>query len=121
MSIEKRKAQRTTRRSFRVRNKLRRINRAGLLRVTVFRSNKNISAQIIDDSQQTTLASFCSSRLEKAAGDKKAVAHQVGVELGKLAQERKVSNKVFFDRGSYLYHGRVKALADGLRERGLEF
>ena len=120
MSIQKKIAKRTTRRTFRVRNKLRRINRAGRLRIAVYRSNKNIPAQIIDDSKHVTLVSFSSSQIEKATGDKTAVAKQVGIELGKKALEQKLEN-VFFDRGQYLYHGRVKALADGLRESGLQF
>lgn len=120
MSTQSKIAKRRVRRSYRVRNKLRRINRAGNLRIAVSRSNKNISAQIIDDSKGLTLASLSSVNLEKAEGDKTAVAKQVGLELGKIAQEKKIEN-VFFDRGSYLYHGRVKALAEGLRESGLEF
>lgn len=120
MSIQKKIAKRTTRRTFRVRNKLRRINRSGRLRIAVYRSNKNISAQIIDDSKHVTLVSFSSRQLEKATGDKTEVAKQVGLELGKRAAEQKLGN-VFFDRGHYLYHGRIKALADGLRESGLQF
>lgn len=120
MSIEKKIAQRTKRRTFRVRNKLRRINRDGRLRVSVCRSNKNISAQIIDDSQHKTIVSFSSQQIENAKGDKSEIAKQVGLELGKRAQEQNVET-VLFDRGHLLYHGRVKALADGLRESGLKF
>ena len=120
MSIRKKLAQRKVRRSYRVRNKLRRINRDGRLRVSVNRSAKNIGAQIIDDSQQKTIVSFSSLQLENAKGDKTEVAKMVGLELGKLAQERNVEN-VLFDRGRFLFHGRVKALADGLRESGLKF
>jgi large subunit ribosomal protein L18 len=79
-----------------------------------------VYAQIIDDAQQKTLASFSSLNLKKVTGDKKAVAKMVGMELGKLAVAKNIGD-VFFDRGQYLYHGRVKALAEGLREAGLKF
>lgn len=120
MSTEKKISTRTNRRTYRVRNKLRRINRDERLRVTVFRSTKNISAQIIDDTAHKTLVSLCSSQLENASGDKTAVAKQVGIQLGQQAREKDILT-VMFDRGSYLYHGRVKALAEGLRESGLQF
>ena len=120
MSIQKKIAKRTSRRAFRVRNQLRLINREGRLRVTVFRSNRAISAQIIDDSQQRTVLSLCSKQLINASGDKSAIAKLVGIELAKRAVEQNIS-AVMFDRGSYLYHGRVKSLADGLREGGLQF
>jgi len=90
------------------------------MRVSVFRSNSEIYAQIIDDSKHHTIASFSSRHLEKKGGDKKEQARIVGVELGKLAQTHAI-NEVYFDRGKYLYHGRVKALAEGLRESGLQF
>jgi len=89
-------------------------------RIAVFRSLKHIYAQIIDDSKHMTLVSFSTAILKDASGDKKACAHRVGLELGKLAMDKSVKD-VFFDRGCYLYHGRVKALADGLREAGLNF
>lgn len=120
MSIQKKIAKRASRRAFRVRNNLRLINREGRLRVTVFRSNRGISAQIIDDAQQKTVLSLSSKQLGAITGDKSTVAKMVGIELGKRALEKNIS-AVMFDRGSYLYHGRVKALADGLRESGLQF
>ncbi len=76
-------------------------------------------AQIIDDAVQKTLASCSSLQLKDLAGDKTAVARAIGLELAKRAQEQGVS-AVVFDRGRFLYHGRVKALADGLREGGLK-
>lgn len=120
MSIQKKITTRANRRAFRVRNHLRLINREARVRVTVFRSNRYISAQIIDDAQQKTLLSLCSSQLTDAQGDKSAVAKLLGIELGKRAVAQDIGI-VMFDRGSYLYHGRVKALADGLRESGLQF
>ena len=95
-------------------------------RLCVFRSLKHIYAQIIDDGhKQNTVAgitkfSFSSQHLKDASGDKKAIAKQVGLELGKLAVAGSVT-EVFFDRGPYRYHGRVRALAEGLRESGLKF
>ena len=89
-------------------------------RLAVFRSNNHVYAQVIDDSTRTTLVSFSSLSLETKTGDKKAIAKQVGIELGKLATAKEIKD-VFFDRGSYLYHGRIKALAEGLRESGLNF
>ncbi len=118
MSLEKNLASRVRRRSFRVRNKF--TSRGIKPRVTVSRSLQNIYVQLIDDSSGMTLASFSSLNLKNKSGDKKTVAKQVGLELGKLAAEKNI-NDVFFDRGSYLYHGRVKALAEGLREGGLNF
>lgn len=75
-------------------------------------------AQIIDDNQHKTLASFSSLELDKVSGDKTAVAKAIGIELAKRAKSAGI-DAVRFDRGSYLYHGRVKALCDGLREGGL--
>ena len=76
-------------------------------------------AQIIDDAQGKTLASASSVELEKVAGSKKDLAHQVGIALAKKAQEQGIV-QVVFDRGQFLYHGRVKSLAEGLRVGGLK-
>jgi len=90
-------------------------------RLNVYRSNKHIYAQLIDDASGVTLAS--ASTMEKdfdgAAGNVEAAA-KVGEAIAKRAVEKNVTN-VVFDRGGYLYHGRVKALADAARENGLEF
>ena len=86
-------------------------------RLNVFRSNKNIYAQLIDDTTGTTLASASSMNIE---GNNIEVATKVGELIAKEAKKIKVT-KVVFDRGGYLYHGRVKALADAARENGLEF
>jgi large subunit ribosomal protein L18 len=91
-------------------------------RLSVFRSNSDIYAQLIDDEQGTTIAS-CSSRVKSIAsqpGTKVETSRLVGLELAKAAKEKGVES-VVFDRGGYLYHGRVKALADGAREGGLKF
>jgi large subunit ribosomal protein L18 len=91
-------------------------------RLAVFRSLKHISAQVIDDRQGRTLAAASSS--EKSAGipsgGNVAGAQQVGRLIASRAKEKGIG-KVVFDRGGYLYHGRVKALADAAREAGLEF
>lgn len=91
-------------------------------RLSVYRSNKEIYAQVIDDTAGHTLVS-ASSREPQIAGlkdNKTAKSKVVGTELAKRAQEAGIS-QVVFDRGGYLYHGRVKALADGAREGGLKF
>ncbi|HBS47930.1 TPA: 50S ribosomal protein L18 [Candidatus Dependentiae bacterium] len=117
MSYEKKLKIRAKRRKFRVKNSF--VSRGILPRVSVFRSLNQIYAQIIDDSTHSTLASF-SSLVLKEKGTKAEIAKKVGIELGKIAKSKSVE-KVFFDRGKYAYHGRVAALADGLRESGLNF
>lgn len=87
-------------------------------RLCVFRSNKNIFAQVIDDVQGKTLVS--ASSLGMANGGNKAAAKEVGLTVGKLALSAGIK-KVVFDRGGYVYHGRVAAVAEGAREAGLKF
>lgn len=118
MSLHSKLKRRTQRRVFRVRAG--QVSKQGLPRVSVFRSLNHIYAQLIDDAQHRTIASFSSANLKDAKGDKKAIAKEVGIELGKLALGKSVT-KIVFDRGRYLYHGRVRALAEGLREGGLQF
>ena len=88
-------------------------------RLSVFRSNKSIYCQLIDDTKGLTVAAASSHNLDsKSAGVEQAVA------VGRLVAERALAagvKNVVFDRGGYLYHGRVKALADGAREGGLQF
>ena len=86
-------------------------------RLNVYRSNQNIYAQIIDDEKGVTLAE-ASSMKEK--GNNIEVAAKVGKAIAAAAKKKKIK-KVVFDRGGYLYHGRVKALAEAARENGLEF
>ncbi len=91
-------------------------------RLNVFRSNKNIFAQIIDDEAQVTLVSASSidKDLKLENGSNIEAATKVGELIAKRAKKAKIT-KVTFDRGGYQYHGRVKALAEAARENGLEF
>ena len=89
-------------------------------RMSVFRSNKEISVQLIDDVAGQTLAAASSLGLLDAKGTKIEVAQQVGKALAEKASKAGIET-VAFDRNGYLYHGRVKALADGAREGGLKF
>lgn len=88
-------------------------------RLSVFRSNKDIYCQVINDQLGVTLASASSREMEKT-GTKSEQAKAVGKKIAELAIAGNIS-KVVFDRSGYLYHGRVKALADGAREGGLQF
>ncbi len=107
-------------RRLRVRNKLRKVN-AGRARLSVHRSNKNISAQLIDDVRGVTLAS--ASSLEKDLGvvgkNNVDAATKVGAAIAERAQKAGVT-EAYFDRGGFLFHGKVKALADAAREGGLK-
>lgn len=116
MSFERRKSVRTNRRAFRVRNALK-IN-TELPKVSVFRSLNHIYAQVIDMNAGKTVVS-CSSLELKISGSKKEIARTVGKELAKRAVESGIKAAIF-DRGRYLYHGRVQELADGLRDGGLK-
>ena len=90
-------------------------------RLVVFRSNRGIEAQLVDDESGRTLASASHLALAKSfKGDKTEQAAEVGKALAEAAKKAGVDTAVF-DRGGYLYHGRVKALADGAREGGLKF
>jgi len=89
-------------------------------RLAVFRSNRGIHAQLIDDENALTLAAASWLQLKGFSGDKTAQAAEVGKRLAESAKAAGISACVF-DRGGYLYHGRVKALAEGAREGGLEF
>ena len=91
-------------------------------RLNVFRSNANITAQIIDDEKGVTLvsASTLEKELKIANGGNVEAAKVIGAEIAKRAKKAKIK-EVVFDRGGYLYHGRVKALADAARENGLKF
>jgi large subunit ribosomal protein L18 len=96
----------------------------GRPRLSVFRSGKNIHAQVIDDAQGRTLAAASSLDKELRASLRTGADKTAAAAVGKLVAERALAagiTKVVFDRGSYLYHGRVKALADAAREGGLAF
>ena len=107
-------------RRLRVRNKLRRIN-TGKPRLSVHRSGKNISVQVIDDAQGRTLAS--ASTLEKDLGFVGKNNMEAAAKVGSVIAERAKSagiEDVLFDRGGFLFHGKIKALADAAREGGLK-
>ena len=118
MSIKNKIALRTLKRTLRNRNKM--MSRGTKFRISVFRSLKNIGAQIIDDANHNTVLSLSSQNIKNLEGDKKAIARHIGIELAKKAVASNIQ-EVFFDRGGYKYHGRVQAFADGLREGGLLF
>lgn len=89
-------------------------------RLNVYRSNTNIYAQIIDDTKGVTLAQASSLKLKDISKSSVSAAVEVGKLIAEAAKEKGIT-KVVFDRGGYLYHGRVKALADSARENGLVF
>ncbi len=89
-------------------------------RLSVYRSNKQIYCQLIDDTQGLTLASASSADESLAKANKSELAKKVGELIGSRAQALQIS-EVVFDRGGYLFHGRVKALAEGARSTGLKF
>jgi len=113
----------TTRKKFRITNKLKKVSKPDRFRLSIFRSTKNISAQIIDDSKNITLLS--ASSVEKDIKDsntknKSELSKIVAEKLAKKAQEKKIT-KIYFDRGIYKYHGRIKIFAETLRKNGMEF
>lgn len=110
---------RSTRRKTRVRSKIKGTTQRP--RLSVYRSNQHISAQIINDQKQTTLVSVISQTLKsKEKLTKIEQAGKVGQKIAQLALAKKIT-KVVFDRGSYQYHGRIKALAESARKGGLKF
>ena len=107
----------------RVRNKIKKVSKNDRFRLSVSRSTKNISAQIIDDNKNVTLLS--ASSIEKDIKSLKKInktelSKIVAEKLAKKAQEKKIT-KIYFDRGVYKYHGRVKIFAEILRKNGMEF
>lgn len=116
MAVHRKDKATQNRRLLRVRSRIKR--NISVPRVSIFRSLNNIYAQVIDDSVHKTVAS-CSSLEVEVKGDKKAIAHAVGLELAKRAKAQGIQ-KAVFDRGHFLYHGRVQALAEGLREGKLQ-
>ena len=116
MSLERKIKNRGNRRRLRVRSG---VKSDRLATVSVFRSLKHMYAQLVDISGAHTVVSSSSLKLSHEGNDKKAVAREVGIELAKRALEKGVE-QACFNRGCYRYHGRVKALADGLREGGLK-
>ncbi len=112
------KEQRRLRRRRRIRAKVR--GSAERPRLSVYRSNRGIFAQLVDDESRVTLASATWLSLRPFSGTKSEQAGEVGKALATAAKAAGITRCVF-DRGGYLYHGRVKALAEGAREGGLEF
>ena len=111
------------RKKFRVTNKLKKVAPNDRFRLSISRSSKNISAQIIDDNKNITLISASSIEKDVRGGEKvnkTDLSKKVAIHLAKKAQEKKIT-KIFFDRGIYRYHGRVKIFAETLRENGMEF
>lgn len=105
-------------RHFRIRNKIHGTKERP--RLNVFRSNKHFYAQVIDDVSMKTLVGLSTEKLDLKVKSNKEAASKLGTEIVKLCLAKKIK-VVVFDRGGYLYHGRVKAFADAAREAGLEF
>ena len=111
------------RKKFRVSNKLRKVASKDRYRLSISRSSKNITAQIIDDNKNITLLSASSIQKDvkpTSKVNKSELSKIVAEKLAKKAQEKKIT-KIFFDRGIYKYHGRVKVFAETLRKNGMEF
>ena len=110
------------RKKYRIRNKLKKNNSNNRLRLSVFRSSKNISAQIIDDKNNKTLISATSNKKNVKNLNKKKyeLSELVAKDLANKEKEKKIT-KVYFDRGVYKYHGRIKLFAEALKKNGMEF
>ena len=111
------------RKRFRVRNKLKKVSDGSRYRVTIFRSKKNFYAQLIDDKAQKTLVSASSldKDFEKSQKvNKSDISKKVGEKFAEKANQKNIK-KIYFDRGIYKYHGRVKIFAETLRKNGMEF
>jgi large subunit ribosomal protein L18 len=109
-------------RRIRIRKRIRKTisGSASMPRLSVFRSNKDIYAQLIDDEAGKTVLSASSMKLDSKGKTKVQVSFEVGKALAEKAKEAGIES-VVFDRGGYLYHGRVKSLAEGARDGGLKF
>ena len=111
------------RKRFRVSNKVKKVASNDRYRLCISRSSKNISAQIIDDTKNITLLAASSVEKDIRSTEKKNktdISKIVAEKLAKKAQEKKIT-KIYFDRGIYKYHGRVKIFAETLRKNGMEF
>ena len=110
------------RKKFRVRNKIKKVSNKDRFRLSVNRSSKNISAQIIDDKKNVTLVSATSNKkdIKNLKKNKSELSELVAEQLAKKAKEKNIT-KIYFDRGIYKYHGRVKLFAETLRKKGIEF
>ncbi len=117
------KITRPERKKFRIRNKIKKNAKLDRYRLSVYRSSKNISAQIIDDFNNVTLLSASSAEKDIKSMNKlnkTELSKIVAEKLAKKANEKKIT-KVYFDRGFYKYHGRVKIFAETLRKNGMNF
>ena len=113
----------STRKKFRVSNKVKKVANKDRYRLSISRSSKNITAQIIDDTKNITLLSASSVEKDFKTGskmNKTELSKIVAEKLAKKANEKKIT-KIYFDRGVYKYHGRVKVFAETLRKNGMEF
>ena len=110
------------RKRFRVRNKIKKVSKLKRFRLSVSRSSKNISAQIIDDEKNITLVSASSSKkdIKSQKKTKSELSTVIAEIIASKAKEKKIT-KVYFDRGTYKYHGRIKIFAEALRKNGMEF
>ena len=118
MKITKKK-----RKKFRIRNKLKKVSKQDRFRLSIHRSAKNISAQIIDDTKNITLISATSNEKKIKSSNKKnktELSNIVAEILAKKAAEKKIT-KIYFDRGLYKYHGRIKSFAETLKKNGMDF
>jgi len=119
MQKEKIKNLKRKRRKIKIRAQI--LGTPNIPRCSVYRSLNNISAQIIDDKKSETILSFSNNSLKDTKGkNKNEISFLVGEELGKLCISKKI-NEIVFDRNGFLYHGRVKSLADGIRKSGVKF
>ncbi len=114
------KNKRSKRRSFRVREKLKAVS-SNRLRISVFKSNKHFYAQLINDQSGSTLLSVSSLALKASNKKGLEIAKELGLEFGKKMLASKIDSDAFLDRGSFLYHGKIAAFAEGVRENGIKF
>ena len=110
------------RKKFRIRNKIKKVSNSERYRLSISRSAKNISAQIIDDTKKITLVSSSSieKEIKSLKKNKSELSSLVAENLAKKAKEKNIS-KMYFDRGMYKYHGRIKLFAETLRKNGMVF
>ncbi len=118
MIIKSDKKAKTKKRHIRIRKKI--FGTQEKPRLSIYKSNKHIYAQVIDDTKSHTLASYCTLSEDEENTSNIEAAKKVGKELAKVAISKGIKT-VVFDRGGNLYHGKISALADGAREGGLEF
>ncbi len=116
MSIKSKKNRRTSRIRFKLKLKPN-------LRLSLFRSNNHIYAQLIDDEKNITIlsASSAEKKIKEIKSSPKELAFKVGEIMGERITEKKINQKISFDRGPYLYHGRIEELAKGVRSKGIKF